>query len=317
MSNASSKPLHVVVGANGPLGSWVVKKLLDRGDLRVRAVSRSGGGDHAPGVELASGDAFDHDSITKACEGAAVIYHTMNAPYTKWTSMLEPMMVGLIAAAERTGAKLVYADNLYCYGPVNGPIHEDLPWAAKTRKGGTRKRVLDILFRAHNERRIRATVGMASDFYGPGVLMSHFGEQMIGNIIEGKPGDFIGDPAMPHSYAYIEDFARDLVTLAFDERADGTTWHVTHAPATTMNDAVELVGQLLDKPAQIKAMPPFMLGLLSLFVPILRELKEMSYQFTKPFVVSDTRFRELFGGEPTPLEEGLKRTVDWYRETVA
>ena len=261
MASSSQKPLHVVVGASGPLGTWIVRELLKRGDVRVRAVSRSGGGDHGKMVEYASADASNVDSLVAACEGADVIYHAMNTLYTTWPKTLEPIMLGMIEAAEKTGAKLVYADNVYCYGDAGEPLHEELPWAAKTKKGRIRKRLLDLLFRAHNERRIRATAGMAADFYGPEVLSSFIGEYMVPRILQGKAGLFVGNPDLLNSYAYIEDFARDLVTIALDKRADGERWHTTHAPARTTRQMTEIMASVLGRPVRIQSMSMFLLRL--------------------------------------------------------
>jgi len=315
MAGSAEKPLHVVVGASGPLGKWVVQTLLERGDVRVRAVSRSGGGEHGTEVESVAADALDHDQIIKACEGASVIYHTMNTPYPVWKSTLPVIMEGIVAAAEVADAKVVYGDNVYCYGKVDGPLHEDLPWATKTKKGKVRKEVLDILMRAHHQRIIRATVGMASDFYGPEVTNSHFGEFMIPNLLAGKAGLYLGNPDLPHSFTYIEDFARDLVTLAMDQRADGRTWHTRLQPPARVHDLVQQLGEMIRKPAKLNTMPPWLLAVMGIFSPMMREIVEMLYQFRKPFIVSDSAFRETFGDTaPTSFEEGLKATLEWYRK---
>jgi nucleoside-diphosphate-sugar epimerase len=54
-----------------------------------------------------------------------------------------------------------------------------------------------------------------------------------------------------------------------------------------------------------------------LFVPQAREMVEMMGQFTRPFVVDSRRIQRDLGVMPTPLEEGMARTVAWYRERAA
>lgn len=39
----------------------------------------------------------------------------------------------------------------------------------------------------------------------------------------------------------------------------------------------------------------------------------MLYQFERPFVVDDSAYRRHFGVAPMPLEEGVSRTIEWYR----
>jgi hypothetical protein len=55
-----------------------------------------------------------------------------------------------------------------------------------------------------------------------------------------------------------------------------------------------------------------------LFNALLRELNETLYQFERPFVSDATKFqRELGPFDPTPHEEAVKPTVDWFRRFVA
>ena len=56
---------------------------------------------------------------------------------------------------------------------------------------------------------------------------------------------------------------------------------------------------------------------LSLFMPIMRELSEMGYQWSEPFVVDDRAFRTRFAVTPTPLEQGVPAMVAWARQHYA
>jgi hypothetical protein len=51
-----------------------------------------------------------------AVKGASAVYQCVNAPYTQWP--LPAVAAGVLAAAERTGARLVVLENLYGYGPT-------------------------------------------------------------------------------------------------------------------------------------------------------------------------------------------------------
>jgi hypothetical protein len=67
------------------------------------------------------------------------------------------------------GARLVFGDNLYAYGPVDGPRTEDLPYQARGPNGRVRARIAETLMRAHGSGRIRATIGR-----GVGLLRSPY-----------------------------------------------------------------------------------------------------------------------------------------------
>src|SRR6516225_9679088 len=116
--------LHVVFGATGAIGGAVVGELLREG-RSVRAVSRRG---RAPkGAQAMAADAADPSQAAAAAAGAAVVYHCASPPYTRWPELFPPLTRSILGAAESSGAKLVFADNLYAYGPASGPLREDLP----------------------------------------------------------------------------------------------------------------------------------------------------------------------------------------------
>jgi len=224
--------MNVIFGT-GPLGQAVAVALTARGE-EVRLVNRSG---RAPGglsgTEVVAGDLSDKDSARRAAGGGSVLYHCAGAPYTDWPETLPALMRGAIDAACSADARIVYGDNLYAYAPTDQPLTEDTPEHPETRKGRVRKEVADELLAAHEAGRVEATIGRASDFYGPGVLTSAVGSEVFGRLAEGKAPRLLGDPDQPHSFTFIEDFGRALVVLADHDEAFGQTWLVPNAPPTT------------------------------------------------------------------------------------
>ncbi len=312
----SDHEVHVVFGANGPLGKAIVKELSRQDNIQIKAVSRTGGGDHSQSVLTAPANALSQSEVIKVCEGASVIYHCMNTPYSTWNGTLVPMMKNLITAAAEHGSKLVYGDNLYSYAPQNdGVYNEGLSWEPVTRKGRIRAEILKMLKNAADDKQIRFTVGMASDFYGPNVTVSgHLGERVFANVLAGKAAQYIGKPELPHTFTYLIDMAQDLITLALDDRADNEFWHVRNAPALSFNDIMELLSKEINRPAKLQAVPGFALTIMGLFNKDIREIKEMLYQFYNPFIIEDYKFKKTFGGDATPLAVGLHKTVEWYKK---
>ena len=123
----------------------------------------------------------------------------------------------------------------------------------------------------------------------------------------------IGDPDQPHSYSYVPDIANGLVTLADNDEADGAAWHLPNAPAITTREFVDKVYAAARHEPQIQAISRAMVNFLGLFNGQLRELKEMLYEFEKPFVVDSDRFESTFGVHATPLDEAIPATVEWFR----
>jgi nucleoside-diphosphate-sugar epimerase len=305
--------LHVVFGA-GPLGLAVLRALEAR-KLRTRLVTR--GGKRAIGSAMPSewveADATDAQSAQRACAGASVVYHCAGAPYQRWAELLPKMMDGIAGAARVAEAKLIYADNAYLYGKVIGPMRENLPSNPNTRKGRVRAQLADRLLEADRRGALRAAIGRGSDFFGPNVLLSHAGNRLFPQALAGKPADVLGAPDKLHSFTFIDDFAAALVVLGEREEALGQAWHVPSPDALTHRVFIERVYRMAGTEPKLRAVPRWMVSLLAMFDSTMREVKEMLYQFEEDFVVDSSRFTRTFGLSATPIDDGIRATLEWYR----
>jgi nucleoside-diphosphate-sugar epimerase len=314
-----SDRLHVVLGAAGGAGAALVRELAAQGAM-VRAVTRAGQPNtvavQRDSVTWIAADARDVGQMVEACRGAAVIYHAVNVPYPAWQATLPPVMDVVIAAAADSGARLVYVDNLYMYGPVAGPLREDLPPAAVTTKGRLRAELAERLLQAHAEGTVQATIGRSSDYYGPGVTSSAAGEDLFRAILRGGSARWFGNLDQPHSLTFIDDAATALITLGADERSLGEVWHLPAAAPLTGRQLITLAGEIAGTRPRPRRFPSWAIRLAGLVNPMAREFAELAYQFEQPFVVDWSKYRQTFGGAPTPLREGLDKTLAWYRVRV-
>lgn len=219
---------QVVIGF-GPAGAATARLLAEQGHT-VRVVTRSGRSPE-PGIEHVALDATDTDRLSGAARGAAAIHNCAAPPYHRWADDWPALSSSLCAAAEATGAVLVMLGNLYGYGPVDGPMTEELPLAATGPKGRVRAEVWERARELHGQGRIRAVEVRASDFFGPGVTDGgHLAARVVPPLLRGKPVTTLGDPDAPHSWTYLPDVARTLCAAAQDERAWGRAWHVPTQP---------------------------------------------------------------------------------------
>jgi len=304
--------LHVVVGT-GPLGIAVMKELLHK-NKRVRMVNRSGQASVPSGVQVVQGNAADLESIGQACKGASVIYHCAKPPYTEWPEKFPPIMNGIIDAAAKEMAKVVYGDSLYMYGSKHQVLTEDLPNGATGHKGRTRAQMADMLLDAHHSGKVRAAIGRGADFYGPGVLESALGERIFGAALEGGPAEVLGNIDIPHTYLYIRDFAKGLVTLGEREEALGQAWHIPGAATITTRQIVNMVYEAAGKQPKFRVAPKLFVSLMGLFNANMREIKETLYLFEKPFIVNTSKYEQAFGTDTTPHEQAIAETMDWFRD---
>ena len=308
--------LHVVLG-KGPVGSTLTDRLVEAG-VDVRVASRTGGRSSGR-VEHVALDASDAGALTAAARGADVLYNCANPPYHRWVEQWPPVADALLAAAESTGAVLVVMGNLYVYGPVDRPMTEDLPLSAPGTKGRVRVAMWEQALARHRAGALRMTEARASDFVGPRVVATgYLGERAVPRVLAGRAVQHIATPDQPHSWTSVDDVARTLEVLGVDERAWGRAWHVPTAPPLTYREAVHGLCRAAGvAPVRVTQLPHAVLRAAGLFSPMLRELEETRYQFTRPYVLDSSAATATFALTPTPLEQTFADTVAWWREPAA
>jgi nucleoside-diphosphate-sugar epimerase len=217
-------------------------------------------------------------------------------------------------ARAAAGAKVVFADNLYVYGPPDGPMTEETPRRAQGKKGRVRIEMADAVLGAHADGRLRATIGRASHYYGPRGTTSTVGESIMKPALRGQRTRWLGSLDQPHTLNYLEDRARAPVTLGERDEGDGQVWHLPAAePLTGRQIPRAGVRGGRGPPKDRRGSRP-MIRIGGLFNPLPRELNETLYQFERPFVSDASKFQRAFGlFDPTPQSEAVKRTVEWFR----
>lgn len=299
----------VVLGAAGGIGSHVVDALLARGHA-VRAVTRTPV-PLAEGAEPRIADLRDPDALSAAVVGADLVVHAAQPAYTRWTQEFPSLTTAIADAVD--GKRLVFADNLYGYGPVDGPLHEDLPGNATDAKGRIRVDMARELMSRHTDGRIEVVIGRASDYFGPRGSASVAGEAMVPAAIRGETVRVIGRPDVPHSWSYLPDVGRALAMLA--DAPTGRVYHLPVGPPRTQQELADSFARAAGRDrARLSALPGPLHRVLALADPMLRALLGTRYQLAAPFVVHDGRFRAEVGPfEPTPLDEAAAATVAWFR----
>ncbi len=314
--NNNTSELHVIFGT-GPVGLATMDALHGQGK-KIRMVNRSGKGNFPAGVEIVNGDASDPAFTHQAAADATVVYNATNPPYTQWPELFPGLQAGVIEGAAAAGAKLIAIDNLYAYGHTQGkPMTETTPYNAHTRKGKVRQQMALDLMAAHKSGKVRVAIARASDFVGPRVKDSAMGERVFPNVLAGKSAQMVGNPDMPHTYTYMPDIGKALAILGTHDEALGQIWHIPAAETLTTRRFIDLIGEEVGKTAKVSAAPKLILKAMALFIPIMREVEEMAYEFEEPFIVDHSKFVAAFGNHATPLKEVIRETVKWYRENPA
>ncbi|MEX1343909.1 MAG: NAD-dependent epimerase/dehydratase family protein [Candidatus Limnocylindrales bacterium] len=302
---------HVVLGAGGGTGTAIVDELLRRG-LPVRAVTRRPES-VGEGVEHVVADLNDPAAARDALSGAAVVYHAASPPYHTWTTTFPALNDSVVAATSAAGARLVFADNLYMYGPGSGVMTEDTPIRATDKKGVLRASMAEKLLLAHTAGELEVVIGRSPDYFGPGGTNSALGENTFGAALAGKTVRWVGSPDVPHSVAYLPDMARAFVTLGLSPEAAGKVWHLPTCGAPTGREFVAAIAAASGRDVAISGTPRWLLQLVGLVNRAAREMTVIYYQWSEPFVSSDAAYQEAFGPDPaTPLAEAVAATAAWF-----
>jgi len=303
---------HVILGT-GPLGQSIMRSLLKRGHS-VRMISRSGKANVPQGVEIMAADLTDAKTVAQVTKSAVAVYQCAQPAYTRWPEEFPGFQRSIVEGVSTSGAKLVVAENLYMYGDTNGtPLTENTPYNAHTRKGATRAQMSLDLIEAHKAGKIRVTMGRGSDFYGPQVKDSSVGERTFGPLLQGKSAGAYGNVDLPHTVTYIDDFGEALVILGENDAALGQAWHVPNAPTLTQRQFLTMAFEIVKHTPKLTVMGRMMMRIGGLFIPEAREMVEMLYEFEKPFIVDDSKFKKAFGDHSTSIREGLQQTIAWYQ----
>ncbi len=303
--------VHAVVGAGGAVGRRVVAHLRAAG-YRVRAVTRDGRDVGTPDVETMAADAADGESLAASCRDAVAVYHCVMPVFARWTSEFPVVTDALVDAASRAGARLVYADDTWMYGRVDGPMTEATPWRPVSSKGVLRAWIAERMLHAAAAGRLQVSVVRAGELYGPGVR-SLIAGNLFGAALRGRPVHWIGDPDLPLTPTFVDDFARTVAVLGLRDTADAAVWHVPHPGRTTGRQLAAEACRQAGTRLRLLRHGHRQARAIGWFVPLVREGAELVYQFEQPFEVDGSRARSAFGLTPTRYEDGVRRTLAAFR----
>jgi nucleoside-diphosphate-sugar epimerase len=309
--------LQVVLGASGGTGRALVDELVRQG-RRVRAVSRGPIAGLPAGVEHVAADLYDPAAASRAIAGASIVYHAAQPAYEHWAGNFERLNGSVADAAAAAGARLVFCDNLYMYGPGSSPLTEATPQRATDRKGAQRIRLAADLLARHERGALEVVIGRSSDYFGPHGENTGPGERVFGAALEGKAAGVVGRTDVPHSFSYLPDLARAMVILGDRDEAAGRAWHLPVTDPLTVREFLDRVYAAAGTPVRIQLAGPTMVKLLGLVMPVMREIGVVLYQWNEPWISDWSAFETAFGPfERTPLDQAIATTLDWWREHLA
>jgi len=307
--------MQTILGANGTIGKPLAKELMAFTD-RVRLVSRNPIRINETD-ELLPTDLSQPGAVDKAVRGSEVVYLVVGFEYKLqvWEEKWPALMRDTIDACAKHGAKLVFFDNVYLYGKNNiSHMTEDSAIDPPSRKGAVRKRIAEMLLDASGEGWIKALIARSADFYGPDNENNFITQMVMKNFKEGKKAMWFVSSDIKHSFTYTPDAAKATALLGNTPDAYGQVWHLpTERRNITGREMITMIASEMGTEPKISLLPKFMLLPLGLFIPVMKEMREMIYQYDRDYLFDSSKFTRRFGVSATPYEEGIKATCKAYK----
>lgn len=296
-----------ILGITGGVGHAVANAFLNRGIPVVALVRDASRVDARPGLTLIEGDARDADALHRAMAGSDVVLHGLNLPYPDWDPGMVELTAGVLAAAEKAQATLLFPGNLYGLGPdFTEPMAEDASREPVSRKGALRNRLEEMLAASATQ----TIVLRAGDFFG-GIGESSWMFFLTGRASGGGSVMYPADLGVQHCWAYLPDVAETFVELAMSRaRLDAhATFHFEGHVVDGHRWLATVRGALGDERAMWR-FPWMWMQLARPFVPMVRELFEMRYLWDEPVRMDGSALRAFLGTVPsTSFEEAIAHTL--------
>lgn len=303
--------MQTILGSGGAIGTPLAREL-KAFTPQVRLVARSPrqvNGDD----ELFPADLTLAEDVDKAVAGSAVVYLTVGLEYktSVWRRDWPLIMSHVINACLKHHAALVFLDNVYMYAAEEIPhMTEHSRIDPSSAKGKVRAHIQDMILHAIRDRGLKALIARSADFYGPGIKNSPIGITVLEKFRKKQKAFWQADAHKIHSFTYTPDAAKGTAMLGNTSDAYGEVWHLpTSSEKLTGKDFIERIAGEMSITPRYYVLSKGMMRIAGLFLPMVRELGEMLYQFDQDYFFDSSRFTQRFSYKPVTYAEGIKAVV--------
>jgi nucleoside-diphosphate-sugar epimerase len=307
---------HIILGAGGSISKVLIKELL-LDNQKIKLAAR-----HAKtieGIESEKTDLLNFDEVNNVIEEFSMVYLTAGLTYDikVWKEEWPKILRNVVEACGAKNAKLIFFDNVYAYGKVNGVMTEETPINPVSKKGEVRAKLLEYLNSEIKNKNVTALVARAADFYGPYTEnVSLISISIIDKLLKGKKSQWFCNAKVKHSFTYTGDCGKALYMLSKSESNFNQTWHMpTAGPPKTGEELIKIAAQKLNSKADYTVLKKWMFKLIGTFNPLLKELTEMLYQYEDDYIFDSSKFEKRFNFAPTLYEKGIEESIKDMRRT--
>lgn len=299
--------MNTILGAGGPSANALTRELLAHGEY-IRLVSRRPSKFTDEKIEWKQADLLDYKQLLNACQGSTVIYMCAGLVYDSavWQQQWPVIMQNLIQVTQQTGARLIFFDNIYMYGLVNGPMLETTPYNPSSIKGEVRAKIATRLMEEVKAGNIQATIARAADFYGTDSMNSFLDMMVLNKYAAGQRAQWIGDPRVLHNFTFIPDTGKAIYLLGKNPESGNQIWHLPTAAPLTGNEFIQLAAEIYSVKPRVFNINKFLLRIAGLFEKTAGGTVELYYQYDHNYNLDSSKFERAFDFKPTTYRDGIR-----------
>jgi nucleoside-diphosphate-sugar epimerase len=299
--------MHTILGAGGPVANALTRELSNTNQT-VRLVSRRPIQTNNPHITWEKANLLNYTEVREATKGSTVIYLCAGLLYDKniWKQQWPVVMQNVINATKATGARLIFFDNIYMYGLVNGPMTENTRYNPCSVKGKVRAQIATQLMNEVIAGNIRASIARAADFYGTDSKNSFLDMMVLDKYAKKQKAQWLGDPNRLHNFSYIPDMGKALYLLGQNPDSDNQIWHMPTAPVLTGKQFIKIAAGTYHTEPKYMVINKLLLFIAGLFNKVIRGTIEMYYQYNHDYIFDSSKFEKAFNFKPTSYEDGIK-----------
>jgi len=309
---------YLVLGATGAIGYAFVKELISK-NLSVEILVRN----KEKAIKLfgenqlliiTEGDVMNLKKLKSVSREKDIIFHGINTPYNNWEKTSIPILKNVIEASKINNATILFPGNIYSYGKITIPITETTIQKPTTKKGKIRKQMISLLKQEADLGNCNVIVLRLPNFYGPNVTNGLI-KPLFGNAALGKKMTYLINADTPQQFVYNKDAARLFLKLSLENNLDN--YFVLNYGGLTVQSVrtwAKQIGEIANRSGKISVVPKFIVNLMGIFIPLVKELRENYYMFETPITLDDNKLKKLYPDfKSTKMEVAIQETIKWFK----
>ena len=320
--------IAVVTGASGLVGSHLVDNLLSKG-FKVRCLLRKSSSLkwlEGKNVEIINSGLLDTEGLRKAFKGASYIFHVAGVVKSKtpegyFSGNVDTTRTMLEVASEdkSTLKKFLVVSSLTVVGPASGgkPVDENTACNPITTYGKSKLEQERVALSYKDK--LPVTICRAPAVYGDRdteifIYFQTFSKGLTTTI---------GYNKKELSLIHVVDLVEGLYKAAVSEKSNGEVYFITSKEFYTWEQINSITSKILNKKPIIVKVPHFLVYTIAVIAQFfamfsskpatlnIEKAKDITQQY---WICDHSKAQRDFGFiQQIPIEDGIKRTIDWYK----